>query len=600
MLSRFKLALSFAVIAIVVAACNVDSLLNILFSPQPQQFAGAFETLAVDNYANPTLDLNDPYSVANQLDPIGDTDNFAHELKTNSVTPWSQIARLTDSQVSATSFQQYQQSVDALFYDGHGGPGVNALYGWGVSGYGYDEQAWGAGDTLAMVDGDTINGIGGNQGTGERFPAGGRLKWIFDLGSDTVAAPPFVDPNDPYWTADWTPAFGGSLHGLYGAWQDVGSCPFGNPSRTCDVANGTTAKAFGAYVMPGALSGNPLEGEDIHDAWVSAFIASGQDGRWAIWEDASARNDIISGPGNGSAPPSYTSSLSGSIIFYYPANPNGYNVQSVTVAPDTFALNPQSIANESWNAQSLAQQYEPQAVSPVVNSDNGSTYVSKTNWGGVQYNYGQSGAVMYFGPKPRDAMAFSQSTALQAAETYVSSTLGMPSDAVLYSVLQFWTYSPSTGAAVNDGYEFIWHHANSSVAGYDAIKVVVADRHTSVRTCVDWIYNDPPIKPICDQWQVTTSDTPYISSAFRLWRSLAGTNSNIQPAGMTSIDAVTAASALPAGANITAYQPGLWMPGADASSSEGARSAWIFTIGGREQIAVDAYTGQILGSTTEQ
>ncbi|HUY41402.1 MAG TPA: hypothetical protein VMV82_07525 [Candidatus Dormibacteraeota bacterium] len=560
-------------------------------------------TLAIDNYANPAIDLGDPYSVQHGYDPIGDVDNFAREMKGNTFTDWAQLARLTDAQVCATSFQAYQQSADVLFYRGHGWVGIDDLYGFNTGGYGPDQQWWGVGDNggLTAENGGTVGCAGTTGYTGLSFPIQGRLKWIFDPGSDTVAAPSGVDPANPQWTADWRSIFGGSLHGLYGAWQSPGSCTAqGTSTRNCDFTNSPTALDFSLLIVPGELNGTQVEGQDIHDAWVCAFMDAGQDGRWAIWEDASARNDIISGPGDGSAPPSYTSFLSGSIIFYYPANPNGYNVQSVTVAPTTFALNPQSVTNESWNARSLAQQYESQAVSPVVNSDNGSTYVSKTNWGGVQYNYGQSGAVMYVGPKPRDPIAFSQSTALQAAETYISSTLGMPSDAVLYSVLQFWAYSPSTGAAVNDGYEFIWHHADSSVAGYDGIKVVVADRHLTTKTCVQWIYNDPPIKPVCEQWQVTTSDTPYISSAFRLWRSFTGTNSNIQPAGTTSIDAITAASALPAGANITAYQPGLWMPDANASSSEGARSAWIFTIGGREQIAVDAYTGQILGSTTEQ
>jgi hypothetical protein len=172
---------------------------------------------------------------------------------------------------------------------------------------------------------------------------------------------------------------------------------------------------------------------------------------------------------------------------------------------------------------------------------------------------------------------------------------------VLSGVLQLWQFSPSTGSAINDGYEFIWHHSNTAIAGDDGIKVVVADQHTVTTTCTAWttqLIGGKPIR-VCTKFQTTTSDTPYVSSGFRLWRSLSGTNGSIQPAGTTSIDAVTAASALPPGVNITAYRSGLWLPGPETSSGVGARSAWIFTLNGVERVAVDAYTGRVLGSTSD-
>ncbi len=61
-----------------------------------------------------------------------------------------------------------------------------------------------------------------------------------------------------------------------------------------------------------------------------------------------------------------------------------------------------------------------------------------------------------------------------------------------------------------------------------------------------------------------------------------------------------AASALPANTNITAYRSGFWLPNASVSASFGGRSAWIFTVDGQAQVAVDAYTGNILGSTALQ
>jgi hypothetical protein len=175
----------------------------------------------------------------------------------------------------------------------------------------------------------------------------------------------------------------------------------------------------------------------------------------------------------------------------------------------------------------------------------------------------------------------------------------MPSDAVLYSTLNFWDYSLGAGTVVNDATEFIFHHANSAISGFDGIKVVVSDKETITRTCTAYTSIPPLNKPVCTAWNTATTNAPYISAAYRLWRSQAGANSSVQPAGATSIDAATAASALPSNFVITAYQQGWWYPDMVTPSSNGARAAWIFTIAGARRVGVDAYTGQILGSTME-
>jgi hypothetical protein len=595
MLNGLRISFILAVLAALLAGCDFSWLFNILNPPTPKQFAGSFDTLAVEAYASPGASL-----VGVAYDPITEADTFARVLKTSGTANWTENARLTDADVCATSFQKDQQVIDALLFEGHGTVGLAALLEYNEDGYLTDQLYWGVGDTSDGIANLGGSGCGGG-GSGETFPVGGRLKWMFLYSSDTVAAPPGVDPSNPQWTSNWNTIFSGSLHGLYGAWQSPGSCSSqGTRTRNCDIVNSNVASCFSALVVPVTAANTILEGLDIHDSWVQAFSCGNQDGRWAIWEDSAARNDLLSGPGPGSPPPAYTGYLSGNLMFYYASDVSGYNVASVTVAPNTFILNPQSLTPEVFDRTSLTQEYESQSSTPVSVSDDGMVYRARASGGAITYQYGTSGAVMYFGSKPTAAMAFTQATAMQAAETYVGETLGMPSDASPYSVFQFWQYSPSTGAAINDAYEFIWHHSDPSIAGADAIKVVVADRHITTRTCEDWIYNDPPIKPICDDWQEVSTDTPYISSAYRLWRTTSGAASNSQPVGTTSIDAVTAASALPAGANVTAYQPGLWMPDPNTSYTVGARSAWIFTIGGTEQIAVDAYTGQVLGSVTER
>ncbi len=594
MLKVLRIVIPIATV-IVFAGCGaISEIFQLLNPPPPKQYGGAFETLAV----SASYCCGNAIAINGDTDPVSAADSFAQLLKNNAVTPYSQIDREVEGGVLATSFQQYQASIDALFVEAHGAPSIVALSDIFTAGTA-DQSWWGAGDDYgnangAYVSGDTLPDFPRNYGSGRTFPIAGRLKWIFCVCSDTASAPSKVDANDPHWTGDWTPAFGGSLHGFYGSWQ----APLPGGNRTPDVTTGHIAKIFAGEILPSSSS---TEGTQIHDAWTDAFLQDAQDGRWALYEDSDARGDQLSGPGPGgsAAPPAYTNGLSGQIYYYYPQSPTPITVSSITVSPTTFALNPQSLVNENINAAGFAAQYEPQAVaSPIMNSNTGSSYGANTNYGGSKQQYA-SGAIAYYGPSPESPVSFSQSTALTAAQNFVAATFGMPPDAVLYSTLNFWQYSPASGSAVNDAIEFIWHHANPAIGGYDGIKVVVSDQRRSTRVCDNFTDPEPPLKPICTQWSVIVTDTSYVSSGYRLWRSQGGVNTSIQPAGATSIDAKTASTALPSGVAITGYRSGWWYPDELDSSSVGARAAWIFTVNGEYRIGVDAYTGKILGSTME-
>jgi hypothetical protein len=149
------------------------------------------------------------------------------------------------------------------------------------------------------------------------------------------------------------------------------------------------------------------------------------------------------------------------------------------------------------------------------------------------------------------------------------------------------------------GYEFIWKHSNG-MAGGDAIKVVVMDHQTSDLVCTQWgPAQDPPYTYYgCLDWTYEFHDYPMITYSSRLWRSLGGT-STLQPSGQTSISASVAAASLGPNVTITGYRHALWTPLMDKSSSIGARSAWIFTVNGTTDYAVDAHTGKVLGFTSD-
>jgi hypothetical protein len=395
----------------------------------------------------------------------------------------------------------------------------------------------------------------------------------------------------------------GSLHGLYGAWQhpNLVGCPTqGVAGRSCDILDGTdVADYFGGYALPdpnSAVVGPQNQGGTIHDAWIQAFQSAGFDSEWGYWEDTLAGTDIISGPGNGVIPPTYTPVLSGVKNYYYQSSINGNVLTPMAVKATTFNLNPQDLVNESINHTALVNQYSADLPAPSI-SDTGKIYMVRQYPVVFKHIYGLSGAVMYAAPSQSNALAFTQTAAQTAATSFIQQSLGMPTDAVLTSVLERWQTTPSTGAAIPIAYEFIWTHANG-MGGGDAIKVVVDDWQTSTQTCTQTgiIGNDPNKGPIkgCIAWTTTYTDNPNISYGYRLWRKLGGADSSLQ-SGTTSIDAATAATALPAGDIVTSYRQALWSPPASVSSSKGAVSAWIFTVNGSQDVAIDASTGKYLG-----
>ncbi len=311
-----------------------------------------------------------------------------------------------------------------MYDDGHGAPGTVALSYAGVSNAALNDSSWGVGNTE-----------GSNVGLPSGLPVTGRLKWMLFDTSDTTAAPASVDSTHPSWTANWLPAFGrpgGSLHGLYGAWQQPGTCNQAGQiqGRTCDITDpNNIGYLVAGYAVPYLNSaGATYAGNAIHDAWVAAVGNAGFDSAWSIWEDANARNDIISGPGSGVNPPSYTSNLSTTIYFYYSQSIYGHNVQSIAVQPQTFTLNPQNLSNENINHTALVQQNSSYLSNAIV-TDDGVTYNVRQSSGSLRHLYGLSGAVLYAANSPEAALAFSQTVAQQAATSYVQGTLGMPADA---------------------------------------------------------------------------------------------------------------------------------------------------------------------------
>jgi hypothetical protein len=598
MLKRAWMAALFALFGAALAGCNLQWALNLLFVPPPtEQQPGSFASFGVDVYATGS---NLSGSIPGALMFQGKFQNAG----------WTSVAYATDTQVTASVFSQYDGSIDALYFDGHGFPGVASFTNEFQNGTPFAQQAWGVGNTSGQFPAG---------GTAQEFPLAyasngipvtGRLKWIFFNTSDTVAGPPSQDPAAD-WTANWRPAFGrpgGSLHGIYGTWQGPANngCPGSPfPDRLCDLGdNNNIAFFFSTYALPTLDgSGNPVQGNPVLDSWQSALNSSGYNSIASAWEDVNARQDIISGPGNGSNPPSYTSNLSTSIAWYNVQNPNGIVVQPMAVsAKSVTSVAPHNLVNESINHAALMAQYGSGISGDTAVQDDGSTYsVRISNGATLKHFYGTSGGVVYSAPSPGNPVVFTQAAAKTAAVQFVNQTLGMPSDAVLSSTLQQWRFIPVAGTSTLMAYQFVWTHKNGMIGG-DAMTVTVSDYQTSATNCTDWepTNNDPPLpQKYCASWVTTYTDTPYITQGYRLWRSLGAANSALQSATST-LNASQAAASLPSGANITDYYAGYWTPDIRTSSSVGALSAWIFTLGGREQVAVNASNGKVLGMVANQ
>ena len=163
-----------------------------------------------------------------------------------------------------------------------------------------------------------------------------------------------------------------------------------------------------------------------------------------------------------------------------------------------------------------------------------------------------------------------------------------------------------SGTVTAIGYVITFLHQNNNVLGGDAIHVVVDDAITYTNgTCLEWDWTspDPPQKKTkyCAEYQQVAHDNLNVSHMYRLWRALTSVY-RLQLQGRTtggqSIDALSASHALGNTSNVTGYAQGYWTPAAEEPNNSGAEPAWFFNIGNDGIVAVDAFTGKILGSAS--
>ena len=266
---------------------------------------------------------------------------------------------------------------------------------------------------------------------------------------------------------------------------------------------------------------------------------------------------------------------------------------------DTFQLNPTTLTPEPLNDAQLLASAQSYFGNPDSYTNNGA--VSRATKGpGTVLHYLSTSAVTFHGYTVPNAVAFTESDAASSAVQAASGINGMPADAVLTETARQWKVDPATGGTILLGYLFTWKHA-SALASSDAIRVGVSDYQTSARSCTGgYIYTeyDPPIKNIriCQGWTTTYTDQPNISYLFRMWHA-DGSQRHILSLGQTSITAATAAASLPPGTTVISYASGNWNGPYDDPSANVATPAWVFTIPNGAKVYVDAYTGQVLGSS---
>ena len=536
--------------------------------PPPVPVPGNIATLAENSYACQS-------SLCCSIQGVGD---FSAGLGTFG---WHNAFAVNDLVVPA-DFVNPDSYVDILLFDGHGLPGLAYLYDVNQNCFATNSNdSWGVGNVAgtfqpypgAFPITTPPNRLG--------MPVSGRLKWIIFNSSDTVAGPSVVD-NSPNWDADWRPAFGGSLHGIYGFWQAPGFCSVGDPNRVCDIDESEGLAVDDALWSLIYGSTAPLP---IHDAFVDAANTAMAGDRWSIWEDANAREDALGGPESN---PPYATTLSGTLYFYYAQNVLPTPTSSVPIGSETFTLAPYSLVNEPIGDQALTTKYQSYLSGAAITSTASVYDVRMPNFE-VRHYGGLSGAVTYHNRANDDPIAFDQTTAQSFAQSFIQQTLGMPSDAVLRAVLKIWKVSVSSGGAVNVGYEFVYGH-EAAIFGSDEIKVIVDDHHTKHTTC-------SPCAGGCSSWY---TDDPNVSYGYRLWRSFGTLEPVNGSYSRVSISAKTAATALPTGSTVIGYTSGWWMPSYSTSSSAGATSAWIFTLSGGARIGIDANSGAVLGATHDE
>ena len=242
----------------------------------------------------------------------------------------------------------------------------------------------------------------------------------------------------------------------------------------------------------------------------------------------------------------------------------------------------------------------------MVSQTDGSKTMMTTQSGLFGAHVYNSGAVVINAHSQSNPLNFSESQAQQFASTYISDSLGMPSDAVLASTAAIMRGDMNSNTYENIGYVVTYLHASGTVVGGDAIHVVVDDAVTYTQgACISWDWSspDPPQKPVryCAQYSEIPHDNLNVSHMYFLWRTFGQQmfiTSSGRSTGQQSIDAVTASRALPNPSSVTWYGAGYWTPGSNENNSNGARPAWLFLVGGATMVAVDGFSGQVLGTNT--
>lgn len=569
------------VIATTLTACGSSGSGSLPAAGQPFPTTGTFANLAVDYY--PCCgNLTGQFQIQSAVDQYLRQDG------------WQDVEFEQDGTVSGNSIASAAQNADALFFAGHGGVGDLAFSGYNT-GASTNDQYWGVGSADGSMPANTF-------GT----PLAGRLKWMFLSSSDTVAPEQEMDWTDSAsWVAPnyaWKQVFmggGETLRGIYGYWQG----PNGNcGGRVCDVVTGPDLTAMQNLLEHIWPAGAGQSATQINDAWQSANEIAGMSDRWSIMQDCGATNDTFSGQTSAVG----DSSLFGYLCFTAPNLGTNIPQPHVAVQAQSFTLEPYTLAPRSVDVASLVQKAQTNLpVGTVQTFDNGSIrrYVSQSGLV-VSYYYGLSGAVEYVGHSAGNPVAFTEADAQNAAQEFIQQSYGMPSDAQLTDVLPVYRWDTAAGSRTLVQYEFVWRHTGN-VFGGDAIRVNVFDLHKVWMTCSQWGYVevwDPIIHDFIDRrecvsWTRNISDTPDISFSYYLWREPTSTRHILlagRSTGGSSIDAYTASLSLPNPQGVTAYTSGYWTGGPyDSDTTE--HPAWLFTTSNGSIMAVDAFTGALLG-----
>jgi hypothetical protein len=550
--------------------------------------SGNFADFGVDFY-------NQGGEVVSQICGMPSTRNDSPVLGANQLSSdmrssyWTETRAMRDdcnevggaSTIGASDINASFANADLVYLTGHGDDGAFALSGFADALFTPNHQCWGPGPNSGGYCHNSPGRING------------KTKWILAYASDTASAPLILWPSHPEYTTNWVPAFGGSLHGIYGFWQGQGSC--GSPAdkfRACDISANKSVE-FAKEIVAQLITDVP--NQTVHQAWINAQARAAGGASWAIWEDFFCQAEYISSQG-GCTP-------SGSVHYFNPQRVNGVYVGSIAVGHDTMSLQPFALVPESASDSTLLSRAQPYIGNPDTYGPYGGVTKATKNQARAEHN-STTGEIVMYGTYSGEPLGFDMATAQNAAISSIQNSQGMPGDAVLSSINAFYRTSTVDGSSVVTAYEFIWKHSGMPM-GTDGIRVIVNDnvQTQDISPCLEWDYTspDPPQKPVkyCATWTQVVSHTPNISFEQRIWRTQGALRYPLgRGPGQQALDAATAATSLPAGLQVVAYSPGYWTPYSIEGSTQ-ALPAWVFQISGGGEAYIDAYSGEYLGTLNE-